>query len=178
MNLLRKTRVYTIGPMQYADGRDYRNRVKEVLHPLGITVFDPYHKPFINEIVEDEGARQEMKDQMEAGDYDAVTERVKQVRSDDLRLCDVSDFAIIQVNPTIASWGSAEELVTFVRMKKPIFMFVEGGKKKTPLWIMGQIPHKYIYDDLESLLETLRKIDAGEIAIDSKRWRLLKPEYR
>ena len=178
MNNLWGTRVYTVGAMQYADGQNWRAKVKDELNSLGITIFDPYHKPFINEITEDEDARNKLSEWMENEEYDKVTERMKQVRSDDLRLCDVSDFAIVQVIPKVASWGSAEELVTFVRMKKPIFMFVVGGKKNAPLWCLGQIPHKYIYDSVDEVIDTIKKIDNGEIKIDSNRWRLLKKEYR
>jgi hypothetical protein len=164
--------------MQYADGQNWRQRVIDSLSPLGIKVFNPYQKPFINEIKEDEEARQQLQSWMNAKEYDKVAERMKQVRSDDLRLCDVSDFAIVQIIPKVASWGSAEELTTFVRMKKPIFVFIEGGKQHTPFWIMGQLPHKYIYNSLEEVLEMIKKIDSGQVEIDSKRWRLLRHEYR
>ena len=43
---------------------------------------------------------------------------------------------------------------------------------------MGTIPHKYIYDSLEEILGTIKKINDGEKVIDSDRWRLLKEEYR
>jgi hypothetical protein len=78
----------------------------------------------------------------------------------------------------VASWGSAEELVTAVRMKKPIFISMEGGKAKTPLWIMGMIPHNYIYDSIEEIMEMIKQIDSGEKKIDSDRWRLLRKELR
>ena len=64
----------------------------------------------------------------------------------DLNLVDRSDFIIAHILPDVASWGSAEELVTAVRMKKPIFISMEGGKSQTPLWILGMLPHNYIYN--------------------------------
>jgi hypothetical protein len=176
--ILSKTKVYTIGAMQYENGEGWRNRVKEVLYPMGVTVFDPYHKPFINEVKEDEEARSCLKEWMENGEFDKVAGRMKAVRRDDLRLVDLSDFFIVYINPTIASWGSAEELYWANRLKKPIFICIEGGKKKTPYWLMGTVPHKYIYDDLEDILTVLTKINDGEKVIDNDRWRLLKPEYR
>jgi hypothetical protein len=63
-------------------------------------------------------------------------------------------------------------------MKKPIFLSVEGGKKKCPLWILGMIPHKYIYNSVEEIVDMIRKIDGEKVKVDSDRWRLLKPEYR
>lgn len=167
-----------MGAMNYFDGQDWREQVKKSLNPRGITVFDPYHKPFLNEIKEDNEARQSLSESMENGDYDSVHLRMKQVRSDDLRLCDISDFGIVQIIPKIPTWGTPEELSWFVRCKKPLFLFVEGGKKKTPLWIMGMLPHKYIYDSLEDALSMILKIDSGEVPIDSTRWRLLRKEYR
>lgn len=178
MNELWKTRVYTVGAMEYANGENWRNKVKSVLTPMGVTVFDPYHKPFVTSEAEDESARTQFAQWRQNGEYDKLAKAFKQIRSDDLRLCDISDFAIVQIIPNVASWGSAEELTTFVRMKKPIFLFVEGGKQKTPYWIFGQIPHKYIYNSVDEVLDTLKKIDSGEIAIDSERWRLLQKEIR
>jgi len=178
MNILKDVRLYTIGAMEYEDGQGWRNTVKTVLKPLGITIFDPYHKPFCNEIKEDEEARQSLKDWMDTGQYDKVAERMKAVRRDDLRLVDLSDFFIAYINPKIPSWGSAEEIYWGNRLKKPIFLFVEGGKSKAPLWIMGTIPHKYIYDNLQEILDLIVKIDNGQRTIDSDRWRLLKPEFR
>ncbi len=60
--------------------------------------------------------------------------------------------------PDVASWGSAEEIVTAVRMKKPIFISMEGGKKATPLWMMGMVPHHYIYDSVEDIIEMIKSI--------------------
>lgn len=178
MNLLKRTRCYTIGCMQYANGEGWRDTVRRELGALGVIVFDPYHKPFINEIKEDEQSRADLKVWMENGEFDRVTERMKQVRADDLKMCDVIDYAIVHIDPKVPTWGSAEELTTITRAKRPMFIFVEGGKRKTPLWVMGMVPHKYIYDSLEEVLVALKKIDSGELKIDSCRWKLFKEEYR
>jgi len=178
MGILNKCKVYTVGGMQYTDGRDWRNKVKAELCPRGITVFDPYHKPFLNEIKEDEEARAALKEWMDNEEYDRVTDRMKAVRNDDLRICDLSDFIIMYIDPRLASWGSAEEFFTVNRMKKPIFLAIEGGKTKCPLWIMGTIPHKYIYSTVEEIIECVKRIDDGTQVMDNYRWRLLKLQYR
>ena len=61
--------------------------------------------------------------------------------------------------------------------KKPVFLSV-GDKKKCPLWIMGMLPHKYIYNNVEEILEMVKKIDSGEVFIDSDRWRILIERLR
>jgi hypothetical protein len=115
---------------------------------------------------------------MELGFYSDVAERMKRIRSYDLNLVDRSDFIVAHLVPEVASWGSAEEIVTAVRMKKPIFISMEGGKSKTPLWMMGMLPHHYIYDTIEEVVDMLKMIDSGEKEIDSDRWRLIKKELR
>ena len=177
-NILYKTKTYLVGHMQYLSGRDWREEVTEKLKPLSITCFDPYKKPFIKDVAEDEASRQDMETWMKTKQYDRVTDKMKTVRAYDLNLVDRSDFIIAHLVPDVASWGSAEEIVTAVRMKKPIFISMEGGKAKTPLWMLGMLPHKYIYNSLDEVIEMLYAIDNEDKPIDSDRWRLLRKEYR
>ena len=177
-NLLEKTKTYLVGHMQYVSGRNWREHVTEKLSPLGITCFDPYKKPFIKDVEEDEASRQDMETWMRTKQYDRVTERMKMVRAYDLNLVDRSDFIIAHLVPDVASWGSAEEVTLAVREKKPIFISMEGGKSKTPLWMLGMFPHKYIYNSIDEVIEMIYAIDDGNKPIDSDRWRLLRKEYR
>jgi len=103
---------------------------------------------------------------------------MREIRNFDLNLVDRADFIIAHIVPHIASWGSAEEIDTAVRMKKPIFLSIEGGKKKTPLWTLAQIPHEYIYNNVQEIVGTIKEIDAGTREIDSVRWRLLNKNLR
>lgn len=178
MNLLENTKTYLVGHMQYLSGRNWREEITEKLNKLNITCFDPYKKPFMKDVEEDEASRLEMETWMKTKQYDRVTERMKTVRSYDLNLVDRSDFIIAHLVPNVASWGSAEEIVTAVRMKKPIFISMEGGKAKTPLWMLGMLPHKYIYNSLDEVVDMLYAIDNGNKSIDSDRWRLLQKQFR
>ena len=178
MNLLSETKTYLVGHMQYVSGRDWREEVSNRLNSIGVVCFDPYKKPFINDVEEDEETREQMDIWMKTKQYDRVTKRMKTVRAYDLNLVDRSDFIIAHLVPDVASWGSAEEIVTAVRMKKPIFISMEGGKAKTPLWMLGMLPHKYIYNSIEEIIDMLYAIDSGEKEIDSDRWRLLRKEFR
>lgn len=178
MNILHKTKTYLVGHMQYLSGRNWREDVTEKLEPLKITCFDPYKKPFVKDVEEDEASRREMESWMKTKQYDRVTEKMKTVRSYDLNLVDRSDFIIANLVPDVASWGSAEEIVTAVRMKKPIFISMEGGKSKTPLWMLGMLPHKYIYNNVDEIVDMLFAIDNGTKPIDSDRWRLLRKNFR
>lgn len=178
MNILKGTRCYLSGHMQYLDGQNWRLNITPILMSMGIKVFDPYHNPFISAIKEDKDTRSVLLSQMEKGEYDKVAEHMLKIRAEDLRLCDISDFSIVNIRPEIASWGTAEEIVTLCRMKKPTFIVIEGGKSKTPLWLMGMIPHKYFYNSIDEVVEIVKSIDSGEKKADSSRWRLLQQQYR
>lgn len=179
-NLLRNTRCYLIGHMQYINGEGWRDEFTEFARPMGIKIYDPYHKPFVQDIPEDEASRQEMKHWMVTEQYDLVASRMRKVRGYDLRTCDLCDWFVAVINPKVASWGSAEEITTVIREKKPLFLVIDDpqGKKATPLWLMGVMPHKYIYNNLEEVKEMVAAIDAGIVKMSSDRWKLLKPELR
>lgn len=179
LNLLYRTRCYLAGPMQYTEtGRQWRDKVKKELLECNITFLDPYHKPFVTDVPEDELSREELLHWMDTGQYELVQTKMWAVRGYDLRCVDLSDFLIVYVDPKIPTWGTVEEVTTAVREKKPVFMAIEGGKKKTPLWIFGKIPHKYIYDNIDDIIKTIKAIDSGIIPCTSDRWKLLKKELR
>lgn len=177
-NLLKGTKAYLIGPMQYAEGRSWREDISGFLKEISVTVFDPYKKPFINAPEEDEETNKILQKKLRLGLYDKVAEHMRQVRAFDLSMVDKADFIICYLDPKVPTFGTMEELSWAVRMKKPIFMVVAGGKNNTPHWVMGMLPHKYIYNSFVDVKEVLADIHTERIKLDSDRWRLLKPELR
>jgi nucleoside 2-deoxyribosyltransferase len=178
MGILHRTKTYLAGPMQYKNGEGWRNKIQPLLEKMGIIVFNPYHKPFVKDIEENDNVKKHLDELLKNNRYDEVQKRMKEIRSYDLNLVDRSDFVIAYIDPSTPTFGTIEELVTSVRMKRPTFVSIEGTKKKCPLWLLGMFPHKYIYDSVDDILEMLIKIDEGKKKIDSDRWRLLKPEFR
>lgn len=177
-NVLYRTKAYLVGAMQYINGEDWRNEVSKELTRRNITVFNPYHKPFIKDVQEGDIVRSSLNKLQQDEKYDEIQITVKDIRAFDLNLVDRSDFIIAHIIPEVPTIGTVEEIVTAVRMKKPIFMTVEGGKRKCPLWYFGMFPHRYIYNSLNEMMDMICKIDDGIQEIDSDRWRLLKKEFR
>ena len=177
-NILYRTKCYTIGAMEYENGADWRILAENVLTPRNITVFNPYKKPFLNDCDETPDVRQRMRQSMIDGHFEKVTNWARDIRRYDLNLVDRSDFIIANINPSVASWGTAEELSTAVGARKPIFTVIQGGVAKCPLWLMGQLKYKYMYNTIEDALKMICHIDDGTQPIDSPSWRLLKPELR
>lgn len=178
MGLLNKTKTYLIGPMENLDGTGWRKKVEERLNGIGIICYNPYSKPFIANLEEGEEVRGKIKKAINSGDLEYSHRVGKPIRSHDLNLVDRSDFIVGHIHPTLASYGTAEELATANRAKKPIFLSIDGGRNNCPAWITWMIPPKYIYNNIEEILDILFKIDNGSIIADSDRWRLLKQCYR
>jgi len=186
-NILAKTKTYLIGPMQYAEGRTWREDISEFLKSIDVTIFDPYKKPFINAPDETESTHNELCHLMETGKrkaeldfsgFDMVANHMKKVRSFDLSMVDRADFIICYLDPAVPTFGTMEELSWACRCKKPTFIVIEGGKKKTPFWVMGMSPHKYIYNSFEEVEKVISDIDSGEEKISSDRWRLFETHLR
>jgi hypothetical protein len=68
-------------------------------------------------------------------------------------------------------FGTIEEITLANRQKKPIIVFVEGGKKNTPDWLVWMIRHATIFDSMGDAMVYLRGIDSGEL-VPGKRWLL------
>ena len=45
-DVLKKTKAYLVGHMQYSDGQDWREYVEKEFSLLEITCFNPYKHPF------------------------------------------------------------------------------------------------------------------------------------
>ncbi len=178
MNILNKTKTYLAGPMEFSNGRKWREDATESLRTIGVQVFNPYLKPFLNSVEEDESTHEKLYFEISLGNEDSVYRHMQQIRRFDLNCVDKSDFLIFYINKEIPTFGTMEELTIAVKCKKPIFIFVEGGRQNCPLWIRGMIPPKYIYSSLEEILDIIKKIDSGEKEIDNERWRLLIHELR
>ncbi len=164
--------------MEFCNGEAWREKVEKELKPLGITCLNPYKKPFVEEIKEDDEKRARLKDLMDNGKLQEVHDWMKVVRRQDLKCCDIADFLIFNISPQVMSWGTAEELSVSVRNRRPLFIVIEGGKNKCPLWVTAMVPVSCIYNTLDEVLDTIKKIDNGEIEPDKDRWYLLKDEWR
>ncbi len=181
MNVLKKTKTYLVGPMEYAlegAGRFWRQDMTKFLRERNVTVFDPYDKPFVDAPSEDENTHELMRKLMRQGKFQEVHEHYKQVRALDLSMVDRSDFIVGYINPAVPTYGTTEELVTAVRMKRPVFLVIEGGMSEAPFWLLGMLPPKCFYNNFDEVKDMIARIDEGEKKINNERWRLFKDKFR
>ena len=95
---------------------------------------------------------------------------MKVIRRVDLRLVDISDFLIVNLDLEIHPCGTYEEIFTANRCKKPIIIHMEQGKNKAPDWIFGTIPHQMIFSNWENLKSYLLHINSDKNIECYKRW--------
>lgn len=177
-SILRGTRTYLAGNLESSsDTTNWRSYIKSELKKLGIISFNPMEQNFTNDTAESDDTRNGLISQRELGKWEDVSTFMKATIEKDLRLIDISDFIIFNFEFDKPTFGTTHELVIAQLQKKPIFLIVKD-RTKVPLWIMGLVPEKYIYDSIDDVLEILSDIHSGVIKIDSSRWRLLKKEFR
>jgi len=82
-NVLYKTKTYLAGPMQYKNGEGWRNKLTPILEKMGVTVFNPYNKPFLKDIRENDEVIKNINNLVEAEQYDEVHKIMKEIRAYD-----------------------------------------------------------------------------------------------
>jgi hypothetical protein len=135
-NLLRASRVYLSGPMDFVASRQtekesgWRNRVGDFLRKLGVTVLDPWFKPEVRglheygrEGIDTTNIRDKWTfDQGRAGAEirARITGKFWETMHIDLRMVDTSDFTIAYCPTNVYSVGTVHEIVMCRQQRKPV----------------------------------------------------------
>ena len=161
-NKLQNLRVYLCGCMDRVPdgGVGWRRMIANYLTNKNVTVLDPSNKP-IDIGIEDLENREVRKKWKSDGDFDKVAESMKIIRNTDLRMVDLSDFLIVNLDLDHHPCGTYEELFLANRQKKPIILRVEQGKDNIPDWLLGTIPHEMMFSSWASVKKYLDFIDGG-----------------
>jgi nucleoside 2-deoxyribosyltransferase len=172
MNRLKNQRVYLAGAMdRVADrGTTWRDNITPFLTDMGIVVFNPINKP--TEIgLEDHDTHLIKIKLKEQRRYEELSHMMKTIRSVDLRLVDISDFLIVNLDLDVHPCGTYEEIFDANRSKKPILIHIEQGKEHTPDWLFGAIPHQMFFSNWEDIKKYLVHINTDENILTYNRWR-------
>jgi hypothetical protein len=170
-NRLKNQRVYLAGAMDRVSdrGKGWRDSITPFLENLDIVVFNPIKKPSI--IGKEDEYTHRLKIKLKADqNYDELSELMKVIRSVDLRLVDISDFLIVNLDLDVHPCGTYEEIFWANRQKKPIIIHMVQGKQSAPDWLFGTIPHQMIFSSWEKIKEYLNHINCDSEIISHKRW--------
>jgi len=172
MNRLKHTRGYLCGAMdRVADaGEGWRVALQEHLRDLGVFWLDPTHKP-IPLGIEDDAIRARINMLKQQGRFDELPEALSIIRAVDLRMVDISDFLVVNLDLEVHATGTYEELFLANRQKKPIIIHVEQGKSNTPNWLFGAVPHQMIFSTWAEVVSYLLSIDSDPVVETYDRWR-------
>lgn len=171
MNRLLHSRGYLCGAMDRVGdgGEGWRIKLQCDLADLGIFWLDPTHKP-IDIGIEDSENRVKVERLKEVGLFTEASEAYKVVRHVDLRMVDISDFLVVNINLDIHACGTYEETFLANRQKKPIIIHMEQGKAHTPNWLLATIPHQMVFSTWEGVREYLRHIATDDEVHTHNRW--------
>lgn len=171
MNRLKNQRVYLAGAMDRVPdrGKGWREDITPFLNSLGVVVFNPITKPTATGLEDEESHTLKIKLKKQKR-YDELTSVMKVIRSVDLRLVDISDFMIVNLDLDTHPCGTLEEIFWANRQKKPIIIHMVQGKENTPDWLFGTIPHQMIFSTWEDIRMYLEHINNSENIDHHKRW--------
>lgn len=171
MNRLSRQRVYLAGAMdRVADrGVGWRDKITPFLESLGVIVFNPIKKP-TSLGVEDEATQRLKKSLKLQQNYDELSILMKHIRSVDLRLVDISDFLIVNLDLETHPCGTYEEIFWANRQKKPIIIHMVQGKQNAPDWLFGTIPHQMIFSSWEDIEKYLVEVNISDSIVSHNRW--------
>lgn len=199
MGLLRNTKVYLAGPIEYAgDGKGgviWRDKITEILQDMGVRVYDPMKKPhwypriakgnpgvYVKEVLEgvkevvnsDDASERDhaLNDEMRRVKIEASFEAIKFIEKVDFRYVNDCEWLIVYL-PAQRTYGTIDELRCAVNAGKPIFIFSEEIIPSS--WIMGMAGtpdnfHEVFFPDMDKLVEHIRRIDNGEVELDPAKW--------
>lgn len=171
MNRVKNQRCYLAGAMDRVidRGKGWRQEITPFLESLGIVVFNPITKP--TEVgLEDHDTHLVKTKLKQKKRYEELSSMMKVIRSVDLRLVDISDFLIVNLDLDIHPCGTYEEIFWANRQKKPIIMHIVQGKSSTPDWLFGVIPHQMIFSDWNDIYGYLEHINSSENINNYNRW--------
>jgi hypothetical protein len=150
-------------------GEGWRIKLQERLADLGIFWLDPTHKP-IDIGIEDADNRVKVERLKASGDFEAAGEAYKDVRHVDLRMVDISDFLVVNIDLDVHACGTYEESFLANRQKKPVLIHIEQGKEHTPNWLLATFPHQMIFSTWNEVATYLRHIATDEDVNTFNRW--------
>lgn len=164
-------RCYLCGSIDKADDRgvEWRSRLTPFLERMGIIVLNPCKKP-INIGIEDEASIIKRRECVKNEMFDELSKDMYLIRHIDLRLVDLSDFIIVNLDLDILACGTHEEIGWANRQMKPVIVRVPQGLDEVPYWLWGMLPKEQIFQTWIDLKNYLKHVHCDDNVDDLGRW--------
>lgn len=171
MNRLKNQRVYLAGAIDRVVDRGvgWRDNISSFLNTLSIHINNPLKKS--GQLgIENENTYLERQQLKINKNFDILSDFMKEIRRVDLRLVDISDFLIVNLDLDTHPCGTYEEIFWANRQKKPIIIHLEQGKQFAPDWLFGTIPHQMIFSTWLEIRDYLNYVDKNDKIETFNRW--------
>lgn len=178
-NRLKLLRTYLVGAMDRVPdgGVEWRAAITPWLQERGVIVLDPTNKA-IEIGIEDSQARLEIERLKQIGEFDQIRPRFQDIALVDLRMVDMADFLVVNLDLDTHPCGTYEEIFTANRSKKPIIIHIEQGKVNVPNWLLFRLPHQMIFSTWKNLKNYLDSVDKDGTIESYNRWRFFDLEQQ
>lgn len=172
MNRLKNMRIYLAGAIDRVvdDGVTWRRNIRRELKDLDILWLDPTDKP-TKTALEDSETRRQRHIAKANGDYESVAAEMKIIRSIDLRLVDLSDLLIVDLDMETHACGTYNEIFLADSQKKPVLIHNVQGVGLVPDWMYGVLPFQHFFGSWVDLIKYVREVDAGPDVETYNRWK-------
>jgi len=161
LNRLAHTRCYLAGAIEKVMHEDggftWRQKVKKDLKHLKINWLDPTCKP-TSYGIESPETWKDLTDAREKENLASVRAMMFPICKVDLRMVDISDFIIVDIDPKIPTFGTHEEVGRAMSQNKPVLVRVEGGVKNAPFWWFERLDPRWFFGTWEELYQFLNDL--------------------
>jgi hypothetical protein len=150
-------------------GIGWRQKLIHDLKDLKINWLNPCCKP-IDIGVEDLESRAARNYAKQMGDFGYVQTQMQQICPVDLRMVDISDLLIVNLDLAVHATGSYEELFRANNLGKPILVRIEQGIEHTPDWLLGRLPLEMLFSTWDQVKTYVRHIAHDPVIDRLNRW--------
>jgi len=176
MNRLKQHIVYLAGAIdnEVGAGRGWREEITPFLHNLGVGVFNPCDKPIHNTNVNEDGDFLKfMSGLKQKANYGLVSDIMQEIVRIDLKLVDLANFMIVNINPDIHMCGTYSEVTYACQQRKPVLVLCQD-KTRVPNWLFGLCDHELFFETVEQLKDYVSFINSSSEVDDmDRKWRFI-----
>jgi hypothetical protein len=171
MNRLAYNRGYLCGAMDRVQdgGIGWRQEIQQELSDLKVFWLDPTNKP-IDIGIEDHANRRIRKEAKLQHRFDLIQHDMRVIRGVDLRMVNISDFMVVNLDMEVHACGTYEELYLGNHEKKSTIIRVEQGIEACPDWLLGTVPYQMIFSTWPEVYKYLRHVAYDKKVDTFNRW--------
>lgn len=158
------------------DFKSWREDITTFLQSINIGVLNPCDKSVIrnSKINEDENFLSYIESLKTEKKYKEIQEIMQEIVRVDLKMVDLSNFLILNIERDVHMCGSYAEQTLACFQRKPILVHCSSGINKIPNWLFGVCDPELFFDNWQALKDYIESVNNGVIIDDmDSKWRFI-----